>query len=52
MTFLLLKWLHILSAIAAVGANITYGIWLRRASPKPEVLPFTLRTIKLIDDRL
>ncbi|MCI0580420.1 MAG: DUF2269 domain-containing protein, partial [Chloroflexi bacterium] len=39
-------------AIVAVGANVTYGIWIGRASRNPEVLPFTLRGIKLIDDRL
>jgi uncharacterized membrane protein len=47
-----LKWLHILAAIAAVGSNITYGFWLSRAARKPEELPFTLKTIKTIDDRL
>jgi uncharacterized membrane protein len=52
MLFLILKWLHVLAAIVAVGANATYGIWLARASHSTEVLPFTLRTIKLIDDRL
>jgi uncharacterized membrane protein len=50
--YLLLKWLHILSAIVAVGANITYGIWLARGRRNPDALPFTLRGIKLIDDRL
>ena len=52
MLFPLLKWLHILAAIVAVGANATYGIWLARASRNTEALPFTLRTIKLIDDWL
>ncbi len=52
MLFSILKWLHILSAILAVGANATYGIWLARASRSADFLPFTLRTIKLIDDRL
>lgn len=52
MLFLLLKWIHVLAAIVAVGANITYGIWLARASRDPSVLPFTLRGVKLIDDRL
>jgi uncharacterized membrane protein len=52
MPYLILKWLHILSAMVALGANMTYGIWLASASRKPEVLPFTLRSIKLIDDRL
>lgn len=52
MLFPILKWLHVLGAIVAVGANATYGIWLARASRSAEVLPFTLRTIKLIDDRI
>ena len=52
MLFSILKWIHVLAAIIAVGANATYGIWLARASRSSEVLPFTLRTIKLIDDRL
>lgn len=52
MLFSLLKWLHVLSAIVAIGSNVTYGIWITRASRKPEVLDFTLRGVKLIDDRL
>ncbi len=52
MLFLLVKWIHVLSAITAVGANITYGIWIGRASRQPDHLPFVLRTIKVIDDRV
>ena len=52
MLFSILKLIHVSAAIVAVGANATYGIWLSRASRSTEVLPFTLRTIKLIDDRL
>ena len=52
MLYSILKWLHVLAAITAVGSNITYGIWLSRASRRPEALPFTLGGIKLIDDRL
>lgn len=52
MLFLLVKWIHVLSAITAVGANITYGIWMTRASRQPNVLPFVLHTIKVIDDRV
>ena len=52
MLYNLIKWIHILAAIVAVGANATYGIWLARASRTPEVLPFTLKTIKVLDDRL
>jgi len=52
MLYPILKWLHILLAIVAVGSNVTYGIWLSRATQMPETLPFTLRGIKLIDDRM
>lgn len=43
---------RILAAIVAIGANVTYGIWIARASRNPDVLPFTLQGIKLIDDRI
>jgi uncharacterized membrane protein len=52
MPYLLLKWLHVLAAIVAVGANVTYGIWIARASRNPDVLSFTLGGVKLIDDRI
>jgi uncharacterized membrane protein len=52
MLYLYLKWLHVLSAIVAVGANATYGIWLSRASRDTDNLPFTLKSIKLLDDRV
>ena len=52
MLYLLLKWLHVLAAIVALGANLTYGIWIAHASRHPEALSFTLRSIKLIDDRV
>jgi uncharacterized membrane protein len=52
MVYQILKWIHILAAIIAVGANVTYGMWLSHAARKSEALPFTLRGIKQIDDRL
>jgi uncharacterized membrane protein len=52
MLYLILKWLHVLLAIAAIGANLTYGIWLARAARQPAVLPFVLRGVKLLDDRV
>lgn len=48
----ILKWVHVLMAITAFGANITYGLWLSRAAREPEHLPFTLRGIKSLDDRI
>jgi uncharacterized membrane protein len=52
MWFGVLKWLHVLAAITAVGANLTYGIWTARASREPQVLPFVLRNISMIDRRI
>ena len=45
------KFLHVLLAIVAVGFNATYGIWLTRAAKEPEHEAFTLRGVKLLDDR-
>jgi uncharacterized membrane protein len=49
---LIVKWIHVLAAIAAVGANVTYGIWIRRATREPGMLPFVLQGIRVIDRRL
>jgi len=46
-----IKFFHILLAIVAVGFNATYGIWLARAAREPEHEAFTLRGVKLLDDR-
>ena len=48
----ILKWVHVLMAITALGANITYGLWLSRAARESEHLSFTLRGIKVLDDRI
>jgi uncharacterized membrane protein len=50
--YLVLKLLHILSAIVAVGSNITYGIWNVRAAGDPSHMGFALKGIKFIDDRV
>lgn len=52
MLFSVVKFIHVLSAAVAVGANVTYGIWIARASRQPETLPFVLANIRLIDNRL
>lgn len=46
-----IKFFHVLLAIVAVGFNATYGIWLARAAKEPEHEAFTLRGVKLLDDR-
>lgn len=51
--FTALKFIHVLSAIVAFGWNASYGFWLARAARQPqETQLFTLRTIKLMDDRV
>ncbi len=48
--YTILKYIHIISAIAAFGTNITYVLWFTRAKKTPEALAFTLHTVKIIDD--
>ncbi len=48
----LLKFVHVVLAITAVGTNITYALWLPRAAREPRHLEFALRGIKVLDDRL
>jgi uncharacterized membrane protein len=50
--YLVFKFIHIASAIVAVGSNITYGVWNIRAAKDPSHLPFALKGIKFIDDRI
>ncbi len=44
--------LHILSALVAVGATVSYFFWLRRAVLVPESRSFTLDTIRLMERRM
>lgn len=50
--YLVLKFIHILSAIVAVGSNITYGVWSVRAQRDPSHIGFALKGIKFLDDRI
>jgi uncharacterized membrane protein len=47
----LLKYLHIVLAIVAIGFNLSYFIWLYRAQREPEHAQHVLRGIKMLDDR-
>jgi len=49
--YLLLKYVHVLLAIVAVGFNISYIVWLNRAQREPEHARSILRGIKILDDR-
>jgi uncharacterized membrane protein len=50
MTILLL--VHVVAAIVAVGANLTYAIWFRAAGTDQDRLLFVIRTIRMIDSRI
>jgi uncharacterized membrane protein len=50
--FNILKFFHILFAITAFGANITYGVWQARGALDPEHESFALRGVKFLDDRV
>lgn len=47
----LLKFLHVLLVVVAVGFNASYGVWLARTARSPEHYGHVLRTIKVLDDR-
>ena len=50
--YTLLKFVHVLLAITAVGSNITYGVWNALAAREPAHAPFALKGIALIDRRV
>jgi len=47
-----LKFVHVLLAVTALGANITYGVWLTRAAREPQHLDHILRGITWLDSRM
>jgi uncharacterized membrane protein len=47
--FTIVKWIHILMAIIAVGFNASYGVWLARAAASPEFESYALEGIKFLD---
>jgi uncharacterized membrane protein len=49
---LLLKLVHILAAIVAVGSNVTYAFWLARAGRDRDKLLFTIEGIQRLDSRI
>ncbi len=51
-TVQILLTLHILTALVAVGATISYFFWLRRAVLAPESRAYTLETIRMLEQRL
>jgi uncharacterized membrane protein len=52
MAFLIVKYIHILAAILAVGLNISYAVWIIRAQRDPAHMTFALKGVKFLDDRI
>jgi uncharacterized membrane protein len=50
--FLLLKLVHVSAAIVAVGANVSYAYWLRRAGLDRDRLVDTIHGIRGLDRRV
>ncbi|MGH7728515.1 MAG: DUF2269 family protein [Vulcanimicrobiaceae bacterium] len=50
MGYHVLVFVHVLSAIVAVGYNATYAVWFARGGMQREHLAFALRGIKFMDD--
>jgi uncharacterized membrane protein len=49
---LVLKLVHVLAAIVAVGANVSYGFWLRLAGRDRDRLRFAIEGIRWLDRRI
>ena len=45
------KFVHVVMAIVAVGFNLSYGILLSRAAREPQHQLHVLQTVKVLDDR-
>ena len=52
MELLLLKLIHVASAIVAIGTNVTYTFWLARAYRDRDHLVFVIETIRALDRRI
>jgi len=50
--YALLKYVHVLLAITAVGSNITYGVWKGLVAREPAHETFVLRGIVFLDNRV
>ena len=47
-----LRFVHILSVIVALGANLTYLFWMGRARSEPAQLVFVIESIRRLDRRV
>ena len=49
---MILRFAHVFLAVVAIGANLTYVLWLRIGERDPEHLAYTIRGIRAIDRRV
>ena len=52
MAFTIVKYIHILAAVTAVGVNISYTAWIVRAQREPAHTAFALKGIQFLDQRI
>lgn len=50
--YVIVKWFHVMMAITALGANLTYGLWFTRAGREPQYFGFVMRTVRILDNRI
>lgn len=50
--WIVLKYLHILAVVVALGANLSYAFWLRRAGRDSAQLVFVIESIRRLDRRV
>jgi uncharacterized membrane protein len=50
--YLVLKFVHVVLAIVAVGSNATYGVWQALGAREPQNLGVVLRGIQFLDRRV
>ncbi|MGH2511779.1 MAG: DUF2269 family protein [Candidatus Limnocylindrales bacterium] len=50
--FVFLKVIHVLAAIVAVGANVSYAFWLRTASHDRDRLTWAIQGVRRLDRRV
>lgn len=48
----ILKLIHILAALTAVGANLTYTFWIRRAGTDRDRLVWTIEGVRRLDNTI
>lgn len=48
--YVALKIIHVLAAIVALGANVTYAFWLRRAGHDRDRLVWTIQGVRRLDN--